>query len=63
MSFEWDSKSAMRKLVSDIKVTMPLGPINVTKQLTQPHDPKTDAYRTCNNCGKHLNYHKDGKCP
>lgn len=62
-TYEWSSKSAMRKLKSDITVTAGIGIVSVSKQLTPTHNPKTDAYRACSKCGKHINYHQNGKCP
>lgn len=61
--FSWDVKSAMRKATSNVSVSVGVTPIYVTKELTGPHNQKTDAYRACSNCGKHINYHKNGSCP
>lgn len=68
MSYRWDSASFGRKFVSDIKInaSIPIVPgiVSIDKSftVTQPHDPEKDAYRNCSKCGKHINYHKDGKC-
>ena len=51
--YEHDNKSAMRKATSNVSVSVPF----VSKQITGPHNPKTDAYRSCKNCGKHKNFH------
>lgn len=61
--FKHDIKSAVRKLASDTSISVSHGPITVTKQLKGPNDPEKDAYRNCSNCKRHINYHKDGKCP
>jgi hypothetical protein len=61
--YSWDAKSAMRKATSDVTLNVGTGFVSVSKQITSSHDPKKDAYRSCKNCGKHINYHKDGKCP
>lgn len=65
--FEWSAASAGRKLVSGLTVTVstPTPIVSVSKSipLTPEHDATKDAYRNCKNCGKHINYHKDGKCP
>lgn len=61
--FSWDSKSALRKLSSGLSVTVGVTPIHVHKTITGDHNPKTDAYRSCSNCGKHINYHKGETCP
>lgn len=64
MSFKWDANSAYRKATSNVTVTLGGGiaPVSISKT-TAPHNPKTDAYRSCSNCGKHVNYHNNGKCP
>lgn len=66
-SFKWSPASAFRKATSDITVNVcsPTPVVSVCKTVTStpPHDPSKDAYRNCSNCGKHLNYHKGGKCP
>jgi hypothetical protein len=65
-SFKWSPSSAFNKLTSGITVTVstPTPVISIGKEfpITQPHDPKTDAYRNCSRCGKHLNYHVNGNC-
>lgn len=67
MSFKWDPSSAGRKLVSGItlNVSTPTPIVSVGKSfpITPDHNPKKDAYRNCSSCGKHYNYHKNGKCP
>ncbi len=60
-SFEWDKKSALRKLKSGIDMSVSFGPVTVTKTISQQHDPTKDAYRACKNCGKHTNHHSCGK--
>ncbi len=64
--FKWDPASAARKLGSGITINIstptPVVSVGKSFDLTQP-DPKKDAYRNCSACGKHYNYHKDGKCP
>ena len=66
-NFHWDPYSAGRKLTSDISVNIstptPIVSIGKTIPITKPHNPKTDAYRACSLCGKHINYHIGGKCP
>ena len=66
-NFQWDPASAGRKIISDIQVNIstPTPIVSVSKSIpiTKPHDPKTDAYRACSNCGKHWNFHVNGKCP
>ena len=65
-SYNWDSVSFFRKLSSD--VTYQVGNestiVKITKSTTT-HNPKTDAYRSCSNCHKHVNYHssENKKCP
>ena len=61
--YKWDSKSAARKAKSNISVTVSTGVVSATKQVSGSHNPKTDAYRNCKNCGKHKNYHKKEKLP
>jgi hypothetical protein len=60
-SFKWDASSAFRKATSDCTFGVSVGV--VATKTTAPHDPQRDAYRSCSNCHKHINYHKDGKCP
>ena len=66
MSFEWSAKSALNKAMSGITVSVctPTPVISVCKSsdLTQPNDKNKDAYRNCKNCGRHYNYHTNGKC-
>ena len=51
-NYKWDALSALKKASSDVSITV--GP--VSKQVTGPNNPNTDAYRNCA-CGKHFNYH------
>jgi hypothetical protein len=60
--FSWDPAAAGRKLWKDTTVTVG-GPVISVSKTTPPHNPKTDAYRACKNCGKHINYHTNGNCP
>lgn len=65
-NFSWSAKSAFNKAISNVTVTAGAGigvNASISKQVTGPHNPEKDAYRACKNCGKHTNYHKDGKCP
>ncbi len=62
-TFTWDPISAGRKLTSNLTINVGTSYVSVSKPITCPHDPKSDAYRACSRCGKHWNYHKDGKCP
>ncbi len=52
-----------KDLTSDMsfKVGIP-GVVEINKT-TATHDVLKDAYRGCKNCGKHINYHKNGVCP
>lgn len=61
-SFSWSAQSAIRKATSDLTFNVGVPGFNVTKTTTT-HNPKTDAYRSCSNCGKHINYHRNSKCP
>jgi hypothetical protein len=65
-NFVWDGKSATRKLMSDISINIstptPIISVGKTVPITGPHNPTTDAYRCCSVCGKHWNYHINGKC-
>lgn len=65
--YSWDVKSAIKKSVSGIQLTIstptPIVSASKSVYLTNPHNPQKDAYRNCSNCGKHYNYHKNGKCP
>lgn len=63
MSFNWSSQSAMRKLTSDLSFSVGIPTVASVTKSTTTHNPKTDAYRSCSNCGKHWNYHREGKCP
>ncbi len=66
-NYQWDPASAGRKLKSGItlNISTPTPIVSVSKSfdITQPNNPAKDAYRNCQHCGKHYNYHKDGKCP
>lgn len=66
-NFRWDMGSAVRKATSGVTVNVctPTPVVSVCKsgQLTQDHNPNKDAYRNCSACGKHWNYHSNGKCP
>lgn len=52
-NYQWSAPSAWNKAKSNVSINA--GPIS--KQVTGPHNPNTDAYRNCLNCGKHFNYH------
>jgi len=52
-NYRWDAGSAGRKAASDISINA--GP--VSKKITGPNNPSKDAYRNCQNCNKHFNYH------
>jgi len=62
-TFKWDPFSAGRKLAGDSKITVGNDKVGKWEKEFKPHDPKQDAYRNCSMCGKHYNYHKNGKCP
>jgi len=66
MSFSWDSKSAFKKATSgiDVVISTPTPIVSLSKsiQLTPPNNPNENAFRKCQNCGKHWNFHKNGKC-
>lgn len=51
--YKWDPVSAGRKAISNSTINM--GPV---KKTVPPHNPNSDAFRNCANCGKHFNYHK-----
>ena len=55
-NYSWDPYSAIRKGTSNMDIGVNVGVVNVTKH-TDNYNPKTDAYRSCENCGKHKNYH------
>ncbi|ATZ80357.1 hypothetical protein BMW23_0299 [Bodo saltans virus] len=57
-NYQWNASSAMRKATSDMSVSMGVGFLSVTKQLTGSNDASKDAYRNCVNCNTHANYHK-----
>jgi len=61
-NFSWDPMSAGRKFFHDSTITVGVPGVSISKQ-TPPNDPQKDAYRNCKKCGKHYNYHKNGKCP
>ena len=56
-NFHWDPASAARKASSDISVSVNIGPVGISKQISGPNDPTKDAYRNCE-CGHHYNHHK-----
>lgn len=61
--FKWDAKSAANKFFSGATVSVGIpAVVTVSKELPKMHDPVNDAYRKCSNCGRHYNFHKDGKC-
>lgn len=68
--FKWDPISAVRKATSNVTISAGgtigtpkiNGHVTITKT-TEPNNPKQDAYRNCKSCGKHYNYHANGKCP
>ncbi len=62
-NFTWDPASAGRKFWNDSTVTIGVPGVVSIEKNTPPHDPNKDAYRNCSKCGKHYNYHKNGKCP
>jgi len=61
--YKWDRESAMRKIKNTSTVTVNAGPLAVSVPSPAPHNPNRDALRNCARCGRHYNYHKDGKCP
>ncbi len=65
-NYKWDANSALRKATSDISVNicLPAHIVAVCKaiQITGPNDPNKDAFRNCAACGKHVNFHVNGKC-
>jgi len=61
--YEWDFSSAFRKAKADLDLSFSLGFISLQKRITGPYNPETDAYCCCAKCGRHKNYHKNGKCP
>ena len=67
-NFKWDAKSALRKASSDVSVSvclpLPTHIVAVCKslQVTGANDPNKDAFRKCAACGKHYNFHVNGKC-
>lgn len=64
MSFNWSANSAFNKIKSDVSIGVGIpGIISISKKITDPYDPNKDAYRACSKCGKHINYHINGKCP
>lgn len=64
-TYSWNSKSAIRKAKADVSISGGIGILSVSKVVSGPHDPEKDAYRSCENCGKHVNYHTgpDLNCP
>jgi hypothetical protein len=64
MSFSWDLKSATRKFLSNGPVITNIKPWSDPGTIyVKMYDPNQDAYRNCKICGRHINFHKDGKCP
>ncbi len=61
--YKYNDPSALRKLTSGTHVTISHGPVSISKQLFADNNPNKDAYRSCRNCGKHVNFHRDGWCP
>ena len=61
-NFKWDPSSAARKAASGCYVSVGTPFIAVTK-FTYENNDQVDAYRNCQNCKKHFNYHRDGRCP
>lgn len=67
-SFSWDPASAGRKFFGDngganITVGVP-GVVTIEqKSPGMGYSPEKDSYRNCSRCGKHYNYHRNGKCP
>ena len=60
--FEWDALAAARKLGGGMRGSIRVGKhIEIGGQMA-PHNPETDGYRVCRNCGKHINFHRDGEC-
>lgn len=60
--YKWDKLSALRKLASNSTITINLPVVSISKNI-EPHDPKVDAFRNCENCKRHYNYHDDHVCP
>lgn len=56
-NYEWDPASAMRKLSSNVSISVNVGVAGISKQITGNYNPQTDAYRNCV-CGHHKNFHK-----
>lgn len=56
-NYRWDAGSAIKKATSDISINVGTKGVGVSKPITPPHNPQQDAYRNCQNCGKHFNYH------
>jgi hypothetical protein len=59
-NFSWDPMSAIKKLIPNASLSVPVGPtpVRIHVPATPPFDPTKDAYRNCGNCGNHYNYHK-----
>lgn len=62
-TYEWDPESAARKFVMGSHVTVGVPATVAIERDLPPHNPQTDAYQCCRNCGKHKNYHTNGVCP
>lgn len=61
-NFKWDPASAARKAASDCYISVGTSHLSVTKY-TGETNRERDAYRNCQNCKRHFNYHRDGRCP
>lgn len=62
--YEWSASSAFRKLGSGLWLTVDgPGGLSLSKQITDDCNREKDAYRNCKNCGRHYNYHRNGRCP
>tara|TARA_B100001123_G_C15080399_1_gene935414 strand:+ start:481 stop:687 length:207 start_codon:yes stop_codon:yes gene_type:complete len=62
-TYEWSFMSAWNKATSDLSLSVGVPPVAISKKITKTHNPEKDAYRACKHCGKHINYHENGKCP
>ncbi|AKI78877.1 hypothetical protein [Acanthamoeba polyphaga mimivirus] len=61
--YSWDVGSAWRKFGSDVTLSINMGPVSVSKQITGSCNREVDAYRCCSRCGRHFNFHSGGFCP
>ena len=55
-TYSWDPQSATRKGTANMEFGINTGVVSIKKK-TNDYNPKTDAFRSCGNCGKHYNYH------